>query len=79
VHVGDDEENCLRDQLLPIVVGLLRTSKLPAVLRVYRDTLNTDIKAAIRTVVAELLPVLFTRAPDGDLPSADRQADMEGV
>lgn len=45
----------------------------------YRDTLNTDIKAAIRTVVAELLPVLFTRAPDGDLPSADRQADMEGV
>jgi vacuolar protein sorting-associated protein 54 len=54
-------------------------SKLPAVLRVYRDTLNTDIKAAIRTVVAELLPVLFTRAPDGDLPSADRQADMEGV
>ncbi|CAM6025253.1 unnamed protein product, partial [Sphagnum balticum] len=77
VHVGDDEENGLRDQLLPIVVGLLRTSKLPAVLRVYRDTLNTDIKAAIRTVVAELLPVLFTRAPDGDLPSADRQADME--
>ncbi len=25
MHVGDDEENGLRDQLLPIVVGLLRT------------------------------------------------------
>lgn len=45
----------------------------------YRDTLITDIKAAIKTVVAELLPILFTRPPEGELPSADRQADMEGV
>ncbi|OAE27927.1 hypothetical protein AXG93_3309s1240 [Marchantia polymorpha subsp. ruderalis] len=73
----EDEESGLRDQLLPMVIGLLRTSKLPAVLRVYRDTLITDIKAAIKTVVAELLPILFTRPPEGDLPSADRQTDME--
>ncbi|CAM6088872.1 unnamed protein product [Calypogeia fissa] len=74
----DEDESGLRDQLLPTVIGLLRTSKLPAVLRVYRDTLITDIKAAIKTVVAELLPTLFTRPPEGgDLPSADRQADLE--
>ncbi|KAL3677642.1 hypothetical protein R1sor_027590 [Riccia sorocarpa] len=73
----EEEESGLRDQLLPTVIGLLRTSKLPSVLRTYRESLITDIKAAIKTLVAELLPVLFTRPPDSDLPSADRQADME--
>ncbi|KAL2623879.1 hypothetical protein R1flu_008124 [Riccia fluitans] len=73
----EEEESSLRDQLLPTVIGLLRTSKLPSILRVYRDTLIIDIKATIKTLVAELLPVLFTRPAEGDLPSADRQADME--
>lgn len=59
--LGEEEvKNGLREQLLPIIIGLLRTSKLPAVLRAYRETLITDIKAAIKCVVNELLPVLFT-------------------
>lgn len=54
-------------------------SKLPAVLRTYRDALTSDIKHTIKTVVAELLPILFVRPPDvGELPSADRQADLDG-
>lgn len=75
-----DDEACsgFRDRLLPLVIGLLRTAKLPAVLRVYRDTLIADIKASIKTTVAELLPVLFTRPLDSDLPTGDRQADADG-
>ncbi|KAJ7546423.1 hypothetical protein O6H91_08G039800 [Diphasiastrum complanatum] len=72
-----EEEASLREQLLPLVIGLLRTSRLPAVLRIYKDTLITDIKAAIKTAVAELLPLLFKHPSGGDLPSADRQADMD--
>lgn len=57
----------------------LDQSKLPAVLRTYRDALTSDIKHTIKTVVAELLPILFVRPPDvGELPSADRQADLDG-
>lgn len=74
----EDGEAGLRDQLLPLVIGLLRTSKLPAVLRVYRDTLITDIKAAIKVVVAELLSILITRPLDTDVQSSERQGDMDG-
>lgn len=76
--LATDEEGGLRDQLLPIVVGLLRTSKLSAVLRAYKDALITNIKFTIKTVVAELLPILFIRSPDaGEVPSTDRQVDMD--
>lgn len=75
-----DDEACsgFRDRLLPLVIGLLRTAKLPAVLRVYRDTLIADIKASIKTTVAELLPVLFTRPLDSDMPTGDRQGEADG-
>ncbi|KAH7404590.1 hypothetical protein KP509_15G033300 [Ceratopteris richardii] len=73
---GADDETELRDQLLPLVIGLLRTSKLPEVLRVYRDTLITDIKAAIKVVVGELLPILVSRPIDTE-PN-ERQGDVEG-
>jgi hypothetical protein len=54
-------------------------SKLSAVLRAYKDALITNIKFTIKTVVAELLPILFIRSPDaGEVPSTDRQADMDG-
>lgn len=76
---NEEREDGLRDQLLPLVIGLLRTSKLPAVLRIYRDTLITDIKAAIKVVVAELLPVLVSKPLDPDLLSGERQGDIEGV
>ncbi|KAI5080569.1 hypothetical protein GOP47_0003752 [Adiantum capillus-veneris] len=74
----EDDGTELRDQLLPLVIGLLRTSKLPAVLRIYRDTLITDIKAAIKVVVAELLQVLVSRPLDTDTSPNERQSDMEG-
>ncbi|KAH9325314.1 hypothetical protein KI387_005492, partial [Taxus chinensis] len=75
-----DDEACsgIRDRLLPLVIGLLRTAKLPGVLRIYRDTLIADIKGSIKTTVAELLPVLFTRPLDSDFPTGDRQADLDG-
>lgn len=54
-------------------------SKLSAVLRTYKDALINNIKSTIKTVVAELLPILFSRTPDaGEAPSTDRQADMDG-
>ena len=54
-------------------------SKLSAVLRAYKDALITNIKFTIKTVVAELLPILFIRSPDaGEVPSTDRQVDMDG-
>lgn len=57
----------------------LGQSKLSAVLRTYKDALITNIKSTIKTVVAELLPILFTRSPDaGEAPSPDRQADTDG-
>eukprot|EP00850_Spirogloea_muscicola_P014444 SM000104S09314 [mRNA] locus=s104:23447:28973:+ [translate_table: standard] len=59
----DDATARLREQLLPIAIGLLRTSKLPAVLRMYKETLMTDIKVAIKCVVAEVLPVLVASTP----------------
>ncbi|CAI7742304.1 unnamed protein product, partial [Closterium sp. NIES-53] len=55
----EEREARLREHLLPLVISLLRTSRLPAVLRAYRDAVNVDIKAAVKTVVGELLPLLF--------------------
>ncbi|RYR78228.1 hypothetical protein Ahy_A01g002961 [Arachis hypogaea] len=35
-------------------------AKLPSVMRIYQDTLTTDVKGAIKTAVAELLLILIT-------------------
>ncbi|MCO5597436.1 hypothetical protein L7F22_051514 [Adiantum nelumboides] len=78
VQGSEDDGTGLRDQLLPLVIGLLRTSKLPSVLRIYRDTLITDIKASIKVVVAELLPVVVSRPIDTDTLPNERQGDIEG-
>ncbi|KAF6156833.1 hypothetical protein GIB67_002750 [Kingdonia uniflora] len=75
----DDEETCsFRDRLLPLIIGLLRTAKLPYVLRIYRDTLIADMKTAIKTTVAELLPVLVPRPLESDLMTGDRAGDADG-
>ncbi|PPR80585.1 hypothetical protein GOBAR_AA40128 [Gossypium barbadense] len=58
VNLDEEETTNFRDRLLPLIIGLLRTAKLPFVLRTYRDTLTADMKTAIKTAVAELLPVL---------------------
>ncbi|PKA62741.1 hypothetical protein AXF42_Ash018949 [Apostasia shenzhenica] len=79
VKLDDDECLALRDRLLPLIFGLLRTAKLPSVLRIYRDTIITEMKAAIKSTVAQLLPVLLARASEADLLSGERTADSEGV
>ncbi|KAJ4702783.1 Vacuolar protein sorting-associated protein 54 chloroplastic [Melia azedarach] len=75
-----DEEETLnfRDRLLPLIIGLLRTSKLPSVLRIYRDTLTADMKTAIKTAVAELLPVLVARPLESDFSPGERAVDADG-
>lgn len=54
-------------------------AKLPAVLRLYRDTLITEMKAAIKATVAALLPVLLSRPLDSDLITGDRVGDSDGL
>lgn len=54
-------------------------AKLPTVLRIYRDTVTSDMKTAIKSVVAELLPVLLARPLDSDFKSNDRIVDSDGV
>ncbi|XP_073101522.1 vacuolar protein sorting-associated protein 54, chloroplastic isoform X2 [Elaeis guineensis] len=78
VRLDDDERSILRDRLLPLIICLLRTGKLPAVLRIYRDALITDMKAAIKTTVAELLPVLVAQPLDSDLVAGERAVDSDG-
>ncbi|PHT55553.1 Vacuolar protein sorting-associated protein 54, chloroplastic [Capsicum baccatum] len=75
----DEEETCnLRDRLLPFVIGLLRTAKLPAVLRIYRDTLTADMKTAIKMAVEELLRVLGAQPVDSDFVAGERAVDADG-
>ncbi|XP_020247722.1 vacuolar protein sorting-associated protein 54, chloroplastic [Asparagus officinalis] len=76
-ELNDDESSILQDRLLPLIVGLLRTVKLPAVLRIYRDTLITEMKAAIKSTVAELLPVLLARPIESDVLSGERTVDSD--
>ncbi|WRX27769.1 Vacuolar protein sorting-associated protein 54 [Theobroma cacao] len=77
VKLDEEETSNFRDRLLPLIIGLLRTAKLPFVLRTYRDTLTADMKTAIKTAVAELLPVLVARPLESDL-TAERSMDIDG-
>ncbi|KAL4563726.1 hypothetical protein LXL04_027771 [Taraxacum kok-saghyz] len=78
VNLYEEDTSSFHDQLLPLIIGLLRTAKLPAVLRIYRDTVTSDMKTAIKSVVAELLPVLLARPSDSDFKSGDRIVDADG-
>nr|KYP37688.1 Vacuolar protein sorting-associated protein 54 [Cajanus cajan] len=78
VMLEEEETNIFKDSLLPTVIGLLRTAKLPTVLRTYRDTLTADMKSAIKTAVAELLPVLASRGSESEFFSGDRAVDADG-
>lgn len=53
--------------------------KVPAVLRIYRDTLITVMKASIKSTVAEMLPVLISKPIDSDSVTGDRAADSDGL
>ncbi|CAL1402629.1 unnamed protein product [Linum trigynum] len=78
VKLDDEETSNFRERLLPIVVGLLRTAKLPSVLRIYRDTLTADMKTAIKNAVAELLPILVARPLESDFTPVERTVDADG-
>ncbi|XP_010538595.1 PREDICTED: vacuolar protein sorting-associated protein 54, chloroplastic [Tarenaya hassleriana] len=78
VKLEEDETSSLRDRLLPLVIGLLRTAKLPSVLRMYRDALTADVKTAIKNAVAELLPILVARSLESDFSPGERTVDADG-
>ncbi|KAG5516026.1 hypothetical protein RHGRI_036913 [Rhododendron griersonianum] len=78
VHIDEEEASSFRDRLLPLVIGLLRTAKLPSVLRIYRDTLTADMKNAIKTAVADLLPLLLAQPLESDLAPGERVVDADG-
>ncbi|KAM7265319.1 hypothetical protein ACFE04_003002 [Oxalis oulophora] len=78
VKLDEEETSNFRDRLLPLVIGLLRTSKLPSVLRVYRDTLTADMKASIKTAVAELLPIFVARPLESEFSAGERNVDDGG-
>ncbi|KAK9099754.1 hypothetical protein Scep_023184 [Stephania cephalantha] len=79
--VGSDvgETASFVDRLFPIIIGLLRTAKLPYVLRIYREKLIDDMKAAIKTMVSELLPILVARPAESDLALREQTADTDGA
>lgn len=54
VKLEEERTSNFQDQLLPLVIGLLRTGKLPAVLRIYRDTLASDIKNSVKVTVLNM-------------------------
>ncbi|KAJ6894758.1 vacuolar protein sorting-associated protein 54 [Populus alba x Populus x berolinensis] len=78
VKLDDEEMSNFRDRLLPLIVGLLRTAKLPPVLRIYRDTLTASMKTTIKNAVAELLPTFSAQSLESDLTPAERTADTDG-
>ncbi|KAK2450382.1 vacuolar protein sorting-associated protein 54, chloroplastic [Trifolium repens] len=78
VKLEEEETTNFKDSLLPTVIGLLRTAKLPSILRIYRDTLTADMKSAIKTAVAELLPVLAARGSESEFFSGDRAVEADG-
>ncbi|KAL9403334.1 hypothetical protein Peur_000306 [Populus x canadensis] len=78
VKLDDEETSNFRDRLLPLIVGLLRTAKLPSVLRIYRDTLTASMKTTIKNAVAELLPAFSAQSLESERTSAERTADTDG-
>lgn len=47
-------------------------------LRIYRDTLTTNMKMAIKAGVSELLPVLVAQSLGPDFVSGERIVDTDG-
>ncbi|KAL8511914.1 hypothetical protein ACS0TY_018379 [Phlomoides rotata] len=54
VRLEEERTSNFQEQLLPLIIGLLRTGKLPAVLRLYRDTLASDIKTSVKMTVLNM-------------------------
>ncbi|EPS66275.1 hypothetical protein M569_08500, partial [Genlisea aurea] len=71
VKLEEERKSDFRDQLLPLVIGLLRTGKLPTVLRLYRDTLASDLKTSVKITVLSM-PM------ESDTISGEGMADADG-
>ncbi|KAG7542226.1 Vacuolar protein sorting-associated protein 54 C-terminal [Arabidopsis thaliana x Arabidopsis arenosa] len=78
VKLEEEDTSTLCDRLLPLVIGLLRTAKFPSILRMYRDTLTSEMKNAIKKAVAELLPILVARSLESDFSHGERSVDVDG-
>ncbi|MCL7039326.1 hypothetical protein MKW94_029953 [Papaver nudicaule] len=74
-----DEEEMFnfRDRLLPFIIGLLRTKELPSEIRNYREALTANMKTAIKTTVAELLPLLVAQPMESGMMTGDRTPDTD--
>eukprot|EP00899_Mesostigma_viride_P016262 jgi/Mesvir1/24637/Mv21946-RA.1 len=77
---GAEEEALCVEQMLPLVMGLLRTGKLVGVLRKYRSGLVSEVRGAIKRAVGELLPLLFhpSTLPDADGTEGGGGAGADG-
>jgi vacuolar protein sorting-associated protein 54 len=75
VKLEEEDTSTLCDRLLPLVIGLLRTAKFPSILRMYRDTLTSEMKNAIKKAVADLLPILVARSLESDFSHGERSVD----
>ncbi|KZV29371.1 vacuolar protein sorting-associated protein 54, chloroplastic [Dorcoceras hygrometricum] len=71
VALLDERASHFQDQLLPLIIGLLRTGKLPAVLRIYCDTLASDIKTSVKILVEN-------RPLESDTISGEGMVDADG-
>ncbi|XP_022885557.1 vacuolar protein sorting-associated protein 54, chloroplastic isoform X1 [Olea europaea var. sylvestris] len=71
VRLEEERISNFQDQLLPIIIGLLRTGKLPAVLRIYRDTLVSEIKTSVKLAVENM-------HLESDSVSGDGVVDADG-
>jgi vacuolar protein sorting-associated protein 54 len=78
VKLEEEDTSTLCDRLLPLVIGLLRTAKFPSILRMYRDTLTSEMKNAIKKAVADLLPILVARSLESDFSHGERSVDDGG-
>ncbi|XP_010449341.1 PREDICTED: vacuolar protein sorting-associated protein 54, chloroplastic isoform X3 [Camelina sativa] len=78
VQLEEEDTSTLCDRLLPLVIGLLRTAKFPSILRMYRDTVTSEMKNAIKKAVAELLPILVARSLESDFSHGERSVDVDG-
>ncbi|XP_073281495.1 vacuolar protein sorting-associated protein 54, chloroplastic-like [Primulina huaijiensis] len=72
VKLMEERASHFQDQLLPLIIGLLRTGKLPAVLRIYCDTLASDIKTSVKIMVEN-------RPLESDTISGEGMVDADGV
>ena len=56
-----------KEQLLPLMLGLIRSSKLGAVLQYYRERLHKEVTNTIKTATAEHMDALADGATEGNL------------